>query len=305
MLAFSCGLVMSGTVVNHIVHDRATLLSYRFVIAGFVALMIALFAGPLIVFCLRLLDARRRGILEYGALARSVGAKMERKWFRARENAGEDALAAPDFSATTDLYSIVANAYAMNIFPVAWVSLALLVAGRALAVPAGAAAVRFARGAVQQADLPLPVSTATMTVGAEQDRFSAPPTVSNHFAWVRTRLGIERTFMAWLRTSVSLIGFGFTIVQFFERLQDMDSAKRILHPEAPRDLGLALIATGVGALLISMWQYRQMLRYLWRDEFRDIAGLDKAPHRTPVFAAALVIVLIGVFAFATVFFRLM
>jgi putative membrane protein len=140
---------------------------------------------------------------------------------------------------------------------------------------------------------------------SQADRFDAAPTVSNHFAWIRTRLGLERTFMAWLRTAVSLIGFGFTIVQFFQRLQDMDTGKQVLHPEAPRDLGLALIAAGVGSLAISSWQYRQMLRYLWGAEFRPIAGMAEKPHHTPIFLAAMVMIFIGVCAFGTVFFRLM
>ena len=30
-------------------------------------------------------------------------------------------------------------------------------------------------------------------------------------AWLRTRMALDRTLMAWNRTSLSLIGFGFTI----------------------------------------------------------------------------------------------
>ena len=51
--------------------------------------------------------------------------------------------------------------------------------------------------------------------------------------------------MSWIRTAVSLIGFGFTIVQFFERLQDIPGVNPALHPAAPRYLGLALIGCGV------------------------------------------------------------
>ena len=145
-----------------------------------------------------------------------------------------------------------------------------------------------------------------MTIHPTEERFTAEPSVSNHFAWIRTRLGIERTFMAWLRTGVSLIGFGFTIVQFFQRLQGMDASNgRHMRPEAPRDLGLALIATGIGALIVSSWQYREMLHYMWRDQFKSIAGMDEKPHSTPVFIAAMVLIVIGIFAFVSVFFRFM
>jgi putative membrane protein len=137
-------------------------------------------------------------------------------------------------------------------------------------------------------------------------RFDVQPSVSNHFAWLRTRLGIERTFMAWLRTSVSLIGFGFTIVQFFQHLKSTGiEGVHAMRPQAPRDLGLALIGTGVMTLAISTWQYREGIRYLWQDQFRAIAGTFEKPHRTPLFATAIVLALIGLYAFAAVFFHIM
>jgi putative membrane protein len=144
------------------------------------------------------------------------------------------------------------------------------------------------------------------TLGDPASRFTVEPTASNHFAWINTRLGLERTFMAWTRTAVSLIGFGFTIVQFFQRLQGMEPSNgHTMRPEAPRDLGLALIATGVGALVISALQYRRMLRYLASGPFKAIAIEADHPIRTPVFGAAIVIMLIGVAAFISVFFRFM
>lgn len=143
-----------------------------------------------------------------------------------------------------------------------------------------------------------------MDARVADDRFMVEPSVGNHFAWIRTRLAVERTFMAWMRTSVSLIGFGFTIVQFFQHLEDADKGAPMLHPQAPRDFGLALIAAGVVSLAIAAWQYRRTLAYLWRGGFRPLAGLDEKPHQTPVFIGALVIMAIGVFAFGSVFFRL-
>lgn len=135
-------------------------------------------------------------------------------------------------------------------------------------------------------------------------RFDAQPSVSNHFAWMRTRLGLERTYLAWIRTAVSLIGFGFTIVQFFERLKGMPTADgRVMSPEMPRDLGLALIASGVACLAIAALQYRGQTRYLWSAEFKDIAGVEEKSHRTPTFLASIVLMAIGVAAFVSVFFR--
>jgi len=53
-------------------------------------------------------------------------------------------------------------------------------------------------------------------------RFTVRTTSDSHFGWLRTRLALERTLMAWVRTGVSLIGFGFTIVQFLERRHNFD-----------------------------------------------------------------------------------
>ena len=93
--------------------------------------------------------------------------------------------------------------------------------------------------------------------GAETNlgRFEVKATASDHFAWLRTRLSVERTMMSWVRTATALIGFGFTIVQFFARIQDTPGIAPAYFPHAPRYLGLSLILCGVMALVISIWEY--------------------------------------------------
>ena len=136
------------------------------------------------------------------------------------------------------------------------------------------------------------------------ERFDVSATASNHFAWLRTRLALERTLMAWARTSVSLIGFGFTIVQFFQRFQSSASQSApVLLPDAPRNFGLALIGSGILGLAISLWQYHVGLHYLWGQDFRPIAGYQKEPVTTPIMWIAIVLILVGMFAFLVVLFR--
>ena len=36
-------------------------------------------------------------------------------------------------------------------------------------------------------------------------RFTVKVAAESHFAWMRTRLAVERTILAWIRTAVSLI----------------------------------------------------------------------------------------------------
>src|SRR5262245_29685122 len=129
------------------------------------------------------------------------------------------------------------------------------------------------------------------------------PTSDSHFGWIRTRLALERTLMSWLRTSVALIGFGFAIVQFFERLNSMQGVAPALQAHAPRYLGVALIGTGVIALLVALWQYHALARYLLSKEFEPIAGIGEVVRHTPLYAIAFLLICIGLFALGAVFIR--
>ena len=135
-------------------------------------------------------------------------------------------------------------------------------------------------------------------------RFEVRATADSHFSWIRTRLSVERTMMSWLRTAVALIGFGFAIVQYLEHLEETPGARAAYLPHAPRYLGLALIACGILALVISIWQYFWTVRYMWGEPYTPLAGLAKEGKQSPVIAVAIVLILIGLFAFFAVLLRL-
>jgi putative membrane protein len=135
-------------------------------------------------------------------------------------------------------------------------------------------------------------------------RFEVRVTADSHFGWVRTRLSLERTMMSWLRTATALIGFGFAIVQFFERLGQTPEARSAYLPNAPIYLGMALIACGILALVVAIWQYRWMVRYLWGGSFAQIAGMAEEPKHSPVLVIGVVLIFIGLFAFFAVLRRL-
>jgi putative membrane protein len=110
--------------------------------------------------------------------------------------------------------------------------------------------------------------------------------------------------MSWVRTATALIGFGFAIVQFYDRLQQMPGVAPARFPDASRYLGLMLILCGVIGLVVSVLQYRWTLRYLWGGSFAVIAGETKEGQQTPLFAIAILLILVGLFAFFTVLLRL-
>ena len=128
--------------------------------------------------------------------------------------------------------------------------------------------------------------------------------LSTHLAWLRTRLSVERTLMAWLRTATGLISFGFSIVELFDRFGKMADVAAAKYPGAPWHLGLALIAAGTIGLAFAAIQYRVMIRYLWSPELKACAGIyDDRPRHTLVLVAAAVIVAIGIVAFFAVLLR--
>jgi putative membrane protein len=135
-------------------------------------------------------------------------------------------------------------------------------------------------------------------------RFEVHVTAESHFAWLRTRLAVERTMMAYMRTAVSLIGFGFGLFQFFYKFQHSPDVSSVHFPNAAWFLGLALIFSGVMAAVFSALEYRWTIRYLWSGGFAAVAGLTRRGKNTPLYAVSIVIILIGVFAFFAVLLRL-
>jgi putative membrane protein len=148
------------------------------------------------------------------------------------------------------------------------------------------------------------LSTDDARVNTAPGKFEVRATASDHLSWVRTRLAMERTLMAWVRTGASLIGFGFTIVQFFDRMDDLRDAAPPRFPNTPRYLGLMLIFCGVAALVVSALQYRRESDDLSRGDFAIIAGGADLRHRIPLLAISFALTLVGLFAFFSVFLRL-
>jgi hypothetical protein len=84
--------------------------------AGVLVAIALLFVAPLFVFFPMLSNAWRRGAFEYGAVAGEVGSAFEQKWLKDHDD-DRAILDQPDFSATTDLYSVAANVYSMRFLP--------------------------------------------------------------------------------------------------------------------------------------------------------------------------------------------
>ena len=125
----------------------------------------------------------------------------------------------------------------------------------------------------------------------------------SHFSWLRTRMSVERTLMSWIRTATALIGFGFTIFQFFEHFSQTPGVASARHPGASRAIALALVGIGTGALCVAITEYLGTLRYLWSADFSDIAGTQEGRKLTPAIFVAIFLGLVGIFTFGAIALR--
>ena len=117
LINFALSAVVAGAIADRVVYQGIDLLSFKTHVIGLLALILILCAGPLLVFVRRLRETKKRGVFEYGALANRLGREFEAKWLHADDPNKQNMLEAPDFSATTDFYSVAANVYEMRDLP--------------------------------------------------------------------------------------------------------------------------------------------------------------------------------------------
>ena len=104
--------------------------------------------------------------------------------------------------------------------------------------------------------------------------------------------------MAWVRTSTSMISFGFTIYKFFQFVQGDRSVPHAEKLLEPRGVALVMILIGVGGLVLATIDYRHQLDVLRRDY--DAYALS---HGSIVLAVATMVAGLGVLGFVLVFLR--
>jgi len=117
-------------------------------------------------------------------------------------------------------------------------------------------------------------------------------------------MSADRTLMSVIRTSLSLIGFGFTIFQFFQKLRD---AGTLSNAAAPRNFGTTLLLLGIGMLIVGILYHMQFM-YGLRVERHEMqkAGLIHAQSHFPVsytLIVAFVLLVIGFMAAISMTFR--
>jgi putative membrane protein len=85
----------------------------------------------------------------------------------------------------------------------------------------------------------------------------------------RTRFAAERTLLAWVRTGLALMGFGFVLARFTLFLREVAALGKVStgdHRGASLWIGIALVLLGVCITLLAAFQHWQILQRLNRGE---------------------------------------
>ncbi len=90
---------------------------------------------------------------------------------------------------------------------------------------------------------------------------------------VTDHLANERTFLAWIRTAIAVLGFGFVVVKFSLFLEYFAavSGKNIEVPtsEYSSELGLSFVIIGVLVVLFAYIRYKRNEQKIDGTEFRN------------------------------------
>jgi hypothetical protein len=114
VFAMSCVVASMFLREVHLHHVGLDAIQFR--ILGWLAAVLVVFIGPLLVFTGPLVRCRERALLEYGRLANQHQLAFHRKWIVENRD-GEELLVGPEASAASDLNATVGAALALRTVP--------------------------------------------------------------------------------------------------------------------------------------------------------------------------------------------
>ena len=110
---------------------------------------------------------------------------------------------------------------------------------------------------------------------------------------MRTIMAADRTLMAWIRTSLSMLSFGFTIYKFLDAMAEHDQLAR---SNTPQQVGMFLAGMGTAAMVMGTLSYWSTLR--------DLERIEEFRIGRPVLVMALIMSIAGIGLFVSIAARL-
>lgn len=93
-----------------------------------------------------------------------------------------------------------------------------------------------------------------------------------HDAKATEYLASERTFLAWIRTCIAVIGLGFVVAKFSlwmrELVVRLDPQAKLPSTGLSLPLGIAMMALGSALAIASAWHYHMINRAIERGDVR-------------------------------------
>lgn len=114
----------------------------------------------------------------------------------------------------------------------------------------------------------------------------------------RSRAAADRTLMAWIRTCLSLIGFGFGIPTIVRAIENTRLSHYLNPVRFSVIVGLSFIVTGMLGMVLGLREHRQLLKQIQNNRYTY-----ETSHSAEIIGVALLV--IGLVSFIGVIIRAM
>ncbi len=117
LLAFATSAVVASRLAHDVMYHGVTLQSLKVVLTGFVLLVVALCIAPLLALAGPLAAAKRRALLDYGALVGEHGRLVRRRWILGEKPADDALLQAAEIGPVADTLALYDAVRRMQVVP--------------------------------------------------------------------------------------------------------------------------------------------------------------------------------------------
>ena len=114
----------------------------------------------------------------------------------------------------------------------------------------------------------------------------------------RSRAAADRTLMAWIRTCLSLIGFGFGIPTIVRAIENTRLSHHLNPVRFSVIVGLSFIVTGMLGMVLGLREHRKLLKQIQNNRYTY-----ETSHSAEIIGVALLV--IGLVSFIGVIIRAM
>lgn len=114
----------------------------------------------------------------------------------------------------------------------------------------------------------------------------------------RSQAAADRTLMAWIRTCLSLIGFGFGIPTIVRAIENTRISHHLNPVRFSVIVGLSFIVTGMLGIVLGLREHRQLLKEIQNNRYTY-----ETSHSAEIIGVALLV--IGLVSFIGVVIRAM